>query len=350
MREIDNIKIGHNLLQNLQILKPYIASKSVVIVTDATIAQLYLQQLKSTMEFYNIEVVILPVGESNKNWHSVEIILQHLLSHGHDRHSTIISLGGGIIGDLTGFAASIYMRGINWIQIPTTLMAQVDSAIGGKTGCNFLEVKNLIGTFYLPKTTIIDLVTLHTLPEREYRAGLAEVIKYGMALDEEFFNWIESNRALIKDRDINVLEHMVSRCCEIKLAIVKDDMYDRGQRQILNFGHTFGHALESATGFTGYLHGEAVALGMLLACRLAVKKQLLAPQILDRLSKLLVYLGLPTSIQADITADVLYSYMAKDKKNQAGTLNLILPCALGQVKIVKHFNAEFLEGILQNYV
>lgn len=350
MHIIDNIYIGSRLLQP-EIFSKLILNEKVAIVTDAIVAKLFLPQLQEALSQYVVDVIMLPAGESNKNWLAMETILQQLLIGDHDRYSTIISLGGGVIGDLTGLAAALYMRGINWIQIPTTLMAQVDAAIGGKTGCNFLGVKNLIGTFNVPKAIITDIETLQSLPSREYNSGLAEVVKYGMACDAEFFIWLESNKLAIKNREKTALSHMIVRCCEIKLAIIKDDMYDRSQRQILNFGHTFAHAIEAATTFNRYLHGEAVAIGMLLATNLAVKIGMLQPEILDRLYNLLVYLELPTSMsQQGVTLDMLYSYMAKDKKKQADTLNLILPCALGEVRIIKQLNAGFLEGLLQSYV
>lgn len=351
MHIIDNIQIGSNLLQRPELFAKLITTKNVVIITDTVVEQLFLPQLQAALSLYIVDVIILPSGENNKNWLAIETILQRLFHGEHDRFSTIISLGGGIIGDLTGLAAALYMRGIPWIQIPTTLMAQVDAAIGGKTGCNFLGVKNLIGVFYTPQAIIIDLATLQSLPLREYRSGLAEVVKYGMACDAGFFVWLETHKLAIKNRDKVALNHLVVHCCQIKLAIIKDDMYDHGQRQILNFGHTFAHAIEAATGFNRYLHGEAVAIGMLLATKLAVKIGMLELEILDRLSNLLVYLGLPISIdQQEVTLNMLCSYMAKDKKKQANALNLILPCALGEVKIIKQLNTGFLEELLQSYV
>lgn len=350
MYRVDNIILGDNLLQQAAVFAPFIPNNKILIVTDTNVAPLFLPTLQATLASYRVDTMILSMQESNKNWEAVSRILQQLVDGSYDRFSTLISLGGGVIGDLVGFAASIYMRGMNFIQIPTTLLAQVDAAVGGKTACNFNGIKNLIGTFYMPTAVISDLYTLRSLPNREYQAGLAEVVKYGMACDADFFQWLDLHKAAIKMRDNKALNYLIARCCEIKLATVREDMHDNQRRQVLNFGHTFAHAIEAATDFSWYLHGEAVALGMLLATKLAVKMGLLLPQILDRLYNLLVYLGLPTYIQAGtVTTEVLYSYMAKDKKNCAGTLNLILPCALGQVKIVKQLNAEFLEGLLQSY-
>lgn len=331
----NNIHVGKILSNNLDLLQKYLPSTQILIVTDTNVAKLHLADLLLCLQQYSPKVVELLPGEEHKTWLAVETILSALKEYKFDRSATIISLGGGIVGDLSGFAAALYMRGINWLQIPTTLLAQVDAAIGGKTGCNHLGIKNLIGTFYFPNAIFADISLLKTLPEREYIAGLAEVVKYGFACDAEFFIWLESEYKAIKARNEPILEQMVARCCAIKQAIVASDVHDRQQRQILNFGHSFAHAIEAATGFKYYLHGEAVALGMLLASRLAVKIGILERAIFDRLVKLLECLDLNLTLERDICSpDMLSDYIKYDKKKQAGTINLILPCALGRAIIM----------------
>lgn len=331
----NNIHVGKILSNNLDLLQKYLPSTQILIVTDTNVAKLHLADLLLCLQQYSPKVVELLPGEEHKTWLAVETILSALKEYKFDRSATIISLGGGIVGDLSGFAAALYMRGINWLQIPTTLLAQVDAAIGGKTGCNHLGIKNLIGTFYFPNAIFADISLLKTLPEREYIAGLAEVVKYGFACDAEFFIWLESEYKAIKARNEPILEQMVARCCAIKQAIVASDVHDRQQRQILNFGHSFAHAIEAATGFKYYLHGEAVALGMLLASRLAVKIGILERAIFDRLVKLLECLDLNLTLERDICSpDMLSDYIKYDKKKQAGTINLILPCELGRAIIM----------------
>lgn len=346
----DNIYIGAGLLNNLQLITSKLPSNKLLIVTDEIVGHLHLKRVRSALAAYDPDILILPSGETNKNWFAVESILQALLQHKHDRHSTIISLGGGVVGDLTGFAASIYMRGINWIQIPTTLLAQVDAAIGGKTGCNFAGVKNLIGTFYFPQAILIDTEFLTDLPDKDYLAGLAEVVKYGMACDAAFFCWLEEHKQQILKRDAEILKAMIIRSCELKLAVVQDDVHDLDQRMILNFGHSFAHAIEAASGFKHYLHGEAVAIGMLIAARWAVKLGILKRDILDRLCSLIVYFGLPTELDRSICSlGMLFDCITNDKKKRAGILNFILPCALGRVVKVERLETQDLEDVLQEY-
>jgi 3-dehydroquinate synthase len=331
----DNIYIGKSIINNIELYTKLISSPKLLIVTDNIVADLYLEQLQSSLVAFDCAHLILSAGEQHKTWSAVELILEQLKHLKFDRSSTIISLGGGVIGDLTGFAAALYMRGINWIQIPTTLLAQVDASIGGKTGCNHLGIKNLLGTFYTPKYVLVDISMLQTLSEREYTAGLAEVVKYGIACDAEFFHWLEAHKQAVKARKEDKLIEMIAKCIAIKLAIVEQDRLDQNKRMVLNFGHTFGHALEAATEFQYYLHGEAVAIGMLLAARLAVKLELLDQHVLDRLTDLLVYLGLPINWNQDVcSAQKLCSYMKFDKKQRADKLNLILLCAIGKTLIL----------------
>lgn len=344
------VYIGYNILQNIKLFKDNLKNSRLIIVIDNIVSDLYLTAILNLFVAYSIDVITIGVGEEHKTWDSVSKIIEILTQKKHDRFSTLISFGGGVVGDLAGFAASIFMRGISWIQVPTTLLAQVDAAIGGKTGCNYLGVKNLIGTFYKPRAVVIDVALLKTLAEREYLSGLAEIVKYGMACDGEFFVWLEINSYKLKNRDTQVLQQVIHRCCKIKLAVVELDEKDEGLRRTLNFGHTFAHALEAATKFQRYLHGEAVAIGMLLATRLAVKLGLVGPELLERLRKLLGSLGLAFELEhVACTADVLFNYMTNDKKNHAEQLCLILPCALGEVRVIQGFKLEILEDLIEDY-
>ncbi len=326
-----NIYIDNALLHNAQIFQQIMPQPKVLIVTEQPIADLYLRQVM--LHLPCADILCIAGGEQNKTWEAVTLILA-ALAKGHDRASVLVSLGGGVIGDLVGFAAAIFMRGISFVHIPTTLLAQVDAAIGGKTGCNFLGVKNLIGAFHQPTAVLIDPGVLRTLPQREYIAGLAEVIKYGFACDANLFMWLEDNKQKVLSRDPAFIKYMIWRCCELKNQIVTDDPFDHNGRMVLNFGHTFAHALESATEFKLYLHGEAVALGMLLATRLAVKLGLVPESIFLRLFNLIEYFALPVHVTLQgRTTEKLCKFLSMDKKRNAGRLSLILPCALGQVVV-----------------
>lgn len=351
MHKINNIHIGVNLFSDITLYIQYCKSSKILLLLDERVADLYLSTILATLKAFDVKTVILSHGERTKNWQSIEQIINALIEHDCDRNSTLISFGGGVIGDLGGMAASVYMRGINWLQIPTTLLAQVDSSIGGKTGCNYHGIKNILGTFYLPRAVITDIKLLDSLSAREYNSGLAEVVKYGMACDADFFAWLEQNRYAIKNRESETLQLMIKRCVQIKSDIVALDIHDHDVRRVLNFGHTFAHALEAASGLQPYLHGEAVSLGMLLASRLAVNIGILQTDILDRLTDLLVYLGLPIELDNAIYDHIeLFSYMRFDKKRQGQKLQFILPCAVGKVIITDEITLDNLEGVLKNYV
>lgn len=349
MFKLENIYVQSGLIQDADLFANLIPAKNILLVTDPTVAKLHLQTFLPSLNAYNVVILRLEVNEQQKNWAAVETILTSLTQQQQDRSTTIVSFGGGVIGDLTGFAASLYMRGINWLQIPTTLMAQVDAAIGGKTGCNFLGHKNLIGTFYQPHAIVVDLDLLTTLPDREFIAGLAEVVKYGFVCDAEFFCWLESNVLQIMRREASALKYMVARCCTIKHAIVTADQREQKQRMILNFGHSFGHALEAATQYKSYLHGEAVAFGMLLASRLAVKIGLLDQVFLTRLVSLLTSFRLNLKFPNVLgEVDMLRDFMSHDKKKRAGVLNLVLPCGLGTAVIMSELQITELKEVLQS--
>ncbi|NCX50854.1 MAG: 3-dehydroquinate synthase, partial [Burkholderiaceae bacterium] len=265
------IYIGSGLLKQSELFKPWITGKSVFVVTNTTVGPLYSQSLIQTIsnDAKSVHEIVLPDGESYKDWITLQKIFDALLTYGADRKSVLIALGGGVIGDMVGFAAASFMRGIRFIQVPTTLLAQVDSSVGGKTGINHPLGKNMIGAFHQPVAVIADLDTLKSLPPRELSAGLAEVIKHGAIADAEFFDWIEAHRQELLNCDSNAMSHAVERSCEIKSAVVAADEKESGIRAILNFGHTFGHAIESGLGYGEWLHGEAVGCGMVMAADLS---------------------------------------------------------------------------------
>jgi 3-dehydroquinate synthase len=259
------IYIGDSLLDNDELFSAHIRSKRVCIVSNTIVAPLYIEKVKAKLSNFDLDEIILPDGEAEKSLSNFEHIMSHLLANEHGRDTTLIALGGGVIGDITGFAAACYQRGIDFIQVPTTVLSQVDSSVGGKTAVNHPLGKNMIGAFYQPKAVIIDIDTLITLPIREFNAGMAEVIKYGILGDYDFFNWLENNIELIKSGDKNTLAIMIEKCCQCKADIVANDETEAGVRALLNLGHTFGHAIEAEQGYGNWLHGEAVATGMVLA-------------------------------------------------------------------------------------
>ncbi|MBS3823855.1 MAG: 3-dehydroquinate synthase [Wenzhouxiangellaceae bacterium] len=304
-------------------------SGTVLIVTDQTVAGHYLQRLvQTTAEFAPAELV-LPSGEEAKtieHWHA---IVEKLAAIGAQRDATVVALGGGVIGDLAGFAAAGYMRGIKVIQVPTTLLAQVDAAIGGKTGFNLAAGKNLVGAFHQPAAVMVDVETLVTLDQRDFLAGLAEVVKYGAIRDAEFIGWLEDNADALLQRRADTLEIAVARAAAHKIEVVEADEREAGQRALLNFGHTFGHAIETATGYRRYRHGEAVAIGMHLAAALSARLGMISDHDARRLSGLLEKLGLPIEPPRDIEPKTLLGHMRLDKKNRAGRIRLILLEPLG---------------------
>ena len=261
------IYIGSGLLDQAQLYTPHIVGRKVAVVTNSTVAPMYLQQLREALQGYELTEIILPDGETYKNWETLQLIFDALLADKHDRKTTLIALGGGVVGDMTGFAAACYQRGVNFIQVPTTLLAQVDSSVGGKTAINHPLGKNMVGAFYQPQAVIIDIATLHTLPARELSAGLAEVIKYGLICDEPFLTWLEEHIESLTGLDNRALMEAVERSCRAKAKIVSADERESGVRATLNLGHTFGHAIETEQGYGAWLHGEAVAAGTVMACR-----------------------------------------------------------------------------------
>lgn len=326
-----DIHIGPGLLGSAQSWQGLPKAACALIVSNEVVAPLYLERLRSQLaaHYRRVEFVQLPDGESHKDWASLNLVFDHLLAQAADRKTVLFALGGGVIGDMTGFAASIYMRGVPFVQVPTTLLAQVDSSVGGKTAINHPLGKNMIGAFYQPERVVADLDTLDTLPQRELAAGLAEVIKYGPIADAEFLAWIEANLDALLARDKQALAYAVKRCCEIKAWVVGQDEREQGLRAILNFGHTFGHAIETGMGYGAWLHGEAVGCGMVLAADLSVRKGLMSAEFLPRLRRLIERAGLP--VQAPrLGAERYLELMRVDKKAEAGEIRFVLIEGLGR--------------------
>lgn len=328
----NNIQIGEKLFSNSSIFQPYLAHKQVLIVTQQNIAGIYLKKFLEILSDYQVDVVYLPQGEQNKTTESWEKILSTLIENKHERTTTLIALGGGMIGDITGFAAACYQRGVDYIQIPTSLIAQVDSAIGGKTGVNHPLGKNLIGAFYHPKCILIDIDMLTTLPDREFYSGLAEVVKYGLVADRDFFEWVENNISLIVEKNKKALLKMIKQCIEIKLKFVEQDEKDQGQRRLLNFGHTFGHALENYFVYKNILHGEAVALGMLLAAKVSAQLGWIKQEDIERIQDLLIRCKINMDFHLPPMPELIKN-MQRDKKITDRKLNLILLRAIGNAEI-----------------
>ena len=325
------IRIGSGLLGEPASWQGLPKASAAVIVSNETVAPLYAEGLRQRLlaVYARVDLVVLPDGEQHKGWDSLNRICDHLLGEALDRKTVLFALGGGVIGDMTGFAAAIYMRGVPFVQVPTTLLAQVDSSVGGKTAINHPLGKNMLGAFYQPERVIADLDTLDSLPERELRAGLAEVIKYGPIADAGFLCWIEDNLDALLARDKVALAYAVRRSCEIKADVVGQDEREQGLRAILNFGHTFGHAIEAGLGYGEWLHGEAVAGGMVLAADLSRRMGLMPDSFVDRLGTLIKRAGLPVA-PPRLGAERYLQLMRVDKKAEAGAIRFVLIEALGK--------------------
>ncbi len=328
------IHIGPGLIHRTDLFAPHIAGASVAIVTNTTVEPLYGEQLRATLAPLGKKVftIVLPDGEAYKNWETLNLIFDRLLLEHADRKTTLIALGGGVIGDMTGFAASCYMRGVPFIQVPTTLLAQVDSSVGGKTGINHPHGKNMIGAFYQPQTVIADIATLRTLPPRELAAGLAEVIKHGLIADAAFFDWVEHNIESLNRCEESAVMHAVKVSCDIKSRVVAADEREGGVRATLNFGHTFGHAIEAGLGYGEWLHGEAVGCGMVMAADLSVRQGLLDAAARDRVTAIVAAAHLPVRAPA-LGAQRYVDLMSVDKKAEAGAVKFILLDGVGRAII-----------------
>lgn len=324
------IFIGAGILADAERLHRYLRASQVLLVTNETVAALYLDRLLAMLTSYKVSVVSLPDGEQYKTLATLNTIFDTLLTDRHSRSTTLVALGGGVVGDMTGFASACYQRGTHFVQIPTTLLAQVDSSVGGKTGVNHPLGKNMIGAFHQPQAVLIDVETLQTLPAREFAAGLAEVIKYGLIDDLPFFQWIEENIDRLIARDTAALIEAIERSCANKARIVAMDETESGVRALLNLGHTFGHAIEAYENYRGFLHGEAVAIGMLLAAEFSCQQGWLSPAEVLRIETLLQRAQLPVRPPAGMSADHFIDFMQRDKKVQDGRMRLVLIRKLGQ--------------------
>ncbi len=324
------IRIGGGLLSDHATLAALAPGRHVLIVSDAHVAPLYLDRVTAAFADKRVAHVVIPPGEQEKTLERFGELMSALAALGASRDATLVALGGGVVGDMTGFAAACWMRGVRFVQLPTTLLAMVDSSVGGKTAVDLPEGKNLVGAFHQPAAVIADTDTLTTLPERELHAGLAEVIKYGALGDAAFFDWVDANAAALRARDPEALAHAIATSCTHKAGIVARDETETGERMLLNFGHTFGHAIEAEQGFGGLVHGEAVAVGMVLAARLSASLGFAPAADTDRLIAALGALGLPTDLPQGLDAAALLQRMRLDKKNLSGTLRLILWRGIGK--------------------
>jgi 3-dehydroquinate synthase len=341
------IYIGNNLFSDKELLKRHVLAEQVLIVTNETIAPLYLEQIKGAFSHLQLDVLILKDGEHYKNQHSLLTIYDELIKHQHHRDTTIIALGGGVVGDLTGFAAATYQRGVRFIQLPTSLLAQVDASIGGKTAINYLNAKNMIGSFYQPQAVIIDINTLLTLPPREFNAGFAEVIKYGLLVGGDFLVRLTQ----IIDKGISPkisteLTQLIWDCCRIKANIVQSDEKEHGVRALLNLGHTFAHALEAISNYDRWLHGEAVSIGLYCAALLSHQLGSLKYEAVEQIDALLEKGSLPRRIPADIDLQVLQALMQHDKKIKNKQLRFVLMKDFGQCYIDSHVSEDSLHQVL----
>ena len=336
------IVIGSGLLGGGYDLAQHVRGPDCLIVTNQTVAPLYLDGLVETLGSKEVHAIELPDGEKYKTLATVEDILDTLCERAANRDTTLVALGGGVVGDITGFAAACYMRGVDFIQVPTTLLAQVDSSVGGKTGVNHARGKNLIGAFHQPRAVMIDTDTLRRLPDRELKAGMAEVIKYGAIIDAGFFAWLEDNIEALVTRDSAALAYAIQRSCELKARVVADDEREAGLRAILNFGHTFGHAIERCQGYGEWLHGEAVAAGMVMAAKLSDMNH----ADIDRIRELIEKAGLPTAPPSIDAADMLAA-MGMDKKVKAKQLRFVLLGDLGQAFVTDEYDSDLLDSILE---
>ena len=335
------IFIGEGLL-GTQDLSAFVSGAQVMIVTNETVAPLYLERAKACFPGKRVDTVVLPDGEKFKDWQTLNSIFDGLLEHRHTRKTLLVALGGGVVGDMAGFAAACYQRGVPFIQIPTTLLSQVDSSVGGKTGINHPLGKNMIGAFHQPQAVLIDTASLQTLPAREVSAGLAEVIKYGLIRDQGFLGWLEEHMDALVSLDPEALAEAIFRSCACKAEIVALDEREGGLRAILNLGHTFGHAIETYAGYGNWLHGEAVGTGMLMAAELSALEGMISRDDCDRINRLILRAGLPDKPPVAMTADDFMGLMAVDKKNVDGLLRLVLLRSVGDAVVTSEASPENL--------
>ncbi|MDM8547289.1 3-dehydroquinate synthase [Candidatus Venteria ishoeyi] len=340
------IFIGRDLLGKAEYLAPYIRSSRVMVVSNETVAPLYLEKTLAGLTDFQVETVILPDGEQYKNLEVLNQVFDGLLRTHCDRRTTLIALGGGVVGDMTGFAAACYQRGVPFIQIPTTLLAQVDSSVGGKTGVNHALGKNMIGAFHQPQVVLCDTDTLNTLEDRQLSAGLAEVVKYGLIRDLAFFDWLEQNVDALLSRDPDALAYAIERSCQNKADVVAEDELEGGVRALLNLGHTFGHSIETGLGYGQCLHGEAVAIGMYLAADLSQRLGWISASVVHRIETLLEKLHLPVRIPEGLDSQTMLDLMKVDKKVLDGQVRLVLQKSIAQAVLTTDYDADLLHKTL----
>ena len=344
------IYIGESILSDKELFKDHITSRQILVVTNEVVSPLYLKQIEQHLGEVDYDVLIFPDGESIKSMESLNAVITRLLEKKYSRTCILIALGGGVIGDLTGFAAACYQRGVKFIQVPTTLLAQVDSSVGGKTAVNHALGKNMIGAFHQPCAVFADTTVLSTLPDRELSAGLAEVIKYGLIRDKEFFSWLEVNMDKLMTRDSDALTYAIERSCINKAEVVTCDEKESGLRAILNLGHTFGHAIETALSYKGWLHGEAVGCGMLMAADLSSRLGLLSSGHIAGIKNILERANLPTMIHQDVTLDQMLKNMKVDKKARDGVVFLILLKDIGNAIITSDYTEQALTETINHFL
>jgi len=343
------IYIGRDLLSDKTYFEKHISGQQVMVVTNSTVAPIYLDKVIKLLDKCNAEVTILPDGEQYKTLETANIIFDALLKAKFDRSATLIALGGGVVGDITGFAAASYQRGVNFIQIPTTLLSQVDSSVGGKTGVNHELGKNMVGAFHQPQAVIIDVDTLETLNDREFSAGMAEVIKYGLLGNVDFLLELEKNVDAIMNRDKNLIIDAVYRSCEDKANIVAEDEFEHGKRSLLNFGHTFGHGIENILGYGTYLHGEAISIGMYMAAKLSELEGNLSVDDVERVKNILTKAKLPCNIEGEVSSENLIKAMSIDKKAIDGNIRLVLLRSVGDSFITGSYSQENFNKVVSNF-
>ena len=350
------IYVGNGLLKDrdffADVIKPELKGSKICVITNKFVRSLYGETVLSLFSEFDVSFFEMEDGEEFKSLESYRLVIDFLVENRFDRELNLVALGGGVVGDLCGFVSATYLRGVNFIQIPTTLLAQVDSSVGGKTGVNHPSGKNLIGSFYQPSLVVIDPEVLTSLPQREYLAGLAEVVKYGLIYDEIFFAWIESNSSALVSGEVTQISEAISRSCEIKSKIVAIDERESGLRAILNFGHTFGHAIETVSGYGSWFHGEAVSIGMAMACSISVKLGMLDQGTEKRIVGVLRSLGLPTKASNLHTEDIerLVATIKLDKKVKDGLMRFILISEIGEVSIESEVPEEDIEEVFGQYI
>ena len=340
------ILISENPLSQPELIKKHLKTNRLFVLTNPVVYGLWAEKLRAALTDVELVFIQVPDGEEHKTLHTMEQVIGELLQNHAARDATLLALGGGVIGDLTGYVAASYQRGIPFIQMPTTLLSQVDSSVGGKTAVNHALGKNMIGAFYQPQAVIIDTQTLKTLPPREFSAGMAEVIKYGIIYDAEFFQWLEAQQQAIRALQSDVIQKMIYRCCQIKAEIVAQDEREKGLRALLNLGHTFGHAIEAEQGYGNWLHGEAVSAGTIIASKVAQQKGWLAASEVSRIRSLHEAFGLPTEAPENMGYQQFMAHMQHDKKVEAGQIRFIIPQGIGKAVVTSDVDTELLKGIL----